>query len=656
MDKAPSFRDRLSYRLDSFFARGGMSIFLALLSMFGVAFLIMGGIRIGINLAYPDPHDVEFRNLGTIIWRTALQVIDIGSMAEDSQSAFYNKTIGILTSLLGLALISTMLAFITSIFKEKLESLRKGKSVVLEKDHTIILGFGIRTIEIIKELIEANASEKDGVVVILSEMDKEKMDDIISDYLTETQTTRLVTRSGSTSNPLALKKIGIAQAKSIIILNPAGPANPPEIKSKADYRVLKSVMAVVAAIESDQCIPVVAKLHFPQNRDLVSGHSLGHVVAIDEEQILSKILVQTSRNPGLTLVYSNLVGFIGNEIYFCPIPDQYLGLNFGEFAFYFKQSIPLGIKGAATGITLNPDPDRVLLAGDEAIILAEDDSTIHFYSKPVITPRQLVYSQDRIELLIEKYLIFGWSTKSPIVIDEYGCYLKPGSVIDIAVGEITVEIETQFLQIAKQHPEIQMHIFQINALSPEFPSQLTPETYDNVIIMAGQSNDVEEIDSETITILLKFRHYFECLHIKTGKVVSTQIISEVMDSENVEIFQHTGVKDFVISNQFVSKLMAQISQDPRVNEVYNILFKAEGSEIYLKPLPLYLVEPCPACISFADLMLAAQNRFEICIGVKQNSKSARNSSGSDYFILPDKESLFEMGLDDELIVLATDET
>jgi ion channel POLLUX/CASTOR len=654
MDKPTLFADRLRYRLDSFFAKGGMSIFLALLSLFGAAFLIMGGIRIGINLAYPDPSDVEFRNLGTIIWRTALQVVDVGSMAEDSQSAFYNKTLGILTSLFGLALISTMLAFVTSIFKEKLESLKKGKSAVLETDHTIILGFGIRAIEIIRELIEANASEKDGVVVILSEMDKEKMDDIISDYLTDTQTTRLVTRSGSTSNPLALEKIGVAQAKSIIVLNPAGPANPPEIKSKADYRVLKSVMAVVAAIDSHQTIPVVAKLHFPQNRALAGGKSLGHVIAIDEEQILSKILVQTSRNPGLTVVYSDLVGFIGNEVYFCPVPDQFLGLTFGEFAFYFKQSVPLGIEGPETGITLNPDPSTILQAGDEAIILAEDDSTIHFYPEPVITPCKLDYANERMKPLIEKYLIFGWSTKSPIVVDEYGCYLKSGSVIDIAVPKITTEIETQFLQIAERHPEIQMHIYQVDALSPEFPTQLSPESYDNVIIMAGQANDVEEIDSETITILLKFRHYFELLQDRTGRVVNTQVISEIMDSENVEIFQHTGVKDFVISNQFVSKLMAQISQDPRVNQVYDILFKAEGSEIYLKPLPLYL-EQFPVSVTFADLMLAAQNRSEICFGVKLNTMNNSNDSTA-YFIIPDKDTIFEMGLDDELIVLAVDET
>ena len=66
----------------------------------------MGGIRVLVNLAKSDPFDAGFRELGSIIWRTALQVVDIDSMAEDSPSAFHNKIVGIFTNVLGLALIA----------------------------------------------------------------------------------------------------------------------------------------------------------------------------------------------------------------------------------------------------------------------------------------------------------------------------------------------------------------------------------------------------------------------------------------------------------------------------------------------------------------------------------------------------------------------
>ena len=163
-----SFKQRFRYRFDNFFSRGGTSIFLVLISMFGLALLLMGFLRILTNFIHPDPFDQNISQWTTQLWRAALQVVDIGSLAEDSDAGALNKSLGVVTSLTGLALVSTMLAFITSIFKEKLESLRKGKSTVIESGHTIILGFGIRTIEIIKELIEANASEKDAAVVVLA--------------------------------------------------------------------------------------------------------------------------------------------------------------------------------------------------------------------------------------------------------------------------------------------------------------------------------------------------------------------------------------------------------------------------------------------------------------------------------------------------------
>lgn len=655
MEKRAGLRNRIQYRIDGFFARGGTSIFLFLISMFVVAFLLMGGIRLVLNSIYPDPLEVEFREWGTIIWRTALQIVDIGSMGEDTDAFFHNRFIGVMTSLIGLALISTLLAFVTSIFKEKLESLRRGKSAVLESDHTIILGFGIRTIEIIRELIEANASEKDAAVVILSHMEKEKMDDIINDYLTDTETTRLVTRTGSTSNPLALKKIGVDRARSVVILNPAGPANPPELKSKADYRVLKSIMAVVAALDGQEMIPVVSKLHYPQNRILAESSLNGNVVTIDEEQVLSKILVQTSRAPGLTMVYSDLVGFIGNEIYFCPIPEQHLGLTFKTFAFYFKQSVPLGLKSADGGIELNPDPMRTIKEGEEAIILAEDDSTIHFYDAPVVDPKPFTLSSKRRKPDTERYLIYGWSSKSPVIIHEYGCYIQKGSVIDVAVTDLTEEIASQFDEIVREHPDIQMSICSIDAISSEFPAQLSPERYDNVIILAGQDNDIEEIDAETISTLLKFRYYFKTLEGDTGEPVQTQLITEVMDSENVEIMQHAGVRDFIISNQMVSKIMAQMSQDTEVSKVYDILFKAEGSEIYLKRLDLFY-DTVPTVVSFADLMLMAQMRSEVCFGVKLNKGTASIPGENGFYFIPDKETQFQLTMDDELITLAMDET
>lgn len=649
-----SFREKFRYQFDNFFARGGFSIFLALLSLFGVAMLTMGGIRVFLNLLYPDPLDPEFSSLGNQIWRVMLQIVDIGSLAEDSNASRLNKGLGIITSLLGLSLVSTLLAFITSIFKEKLESLKKGKSAVIESGHTLILGFSIRSVEIIRELIEANASEKDAAVVVLAATDKETMDDFFYDHLVERFTTRIITRSGSTSNPVSLKKAGVSHAGSIVILNAAGPADPPEMKSQADYQVFKSIMAIVASTGEETMPPVVAELHCKRNRELAESISPGHIATIDENVILAKILVQTSRTPGLSVVYSDLAGFIGNEIYFELIPDRYHGLTFGEMQFYFKQSVPFGIRNCHSQIFLNPNPSNPIEPGDEVIILAEDDSTIHFHEAPFFEPESLLTAHDKRLPEIEKYLIIGWSKKCPIIVEEYGAYITKGSIIHVVVNEKTSEIVDQFNQIKAAFPDIDMVLIAADTEERNFPVRLKPETYDNVIILAGEGNNAEIIDSITISLLLKFRHYFRQWEQESGTSSTTQLITEVMDSENTEIIQQTGVKDFLISNQFVSKIMAQVSQEPAVLKVYDDLFREAGSEIYLKPIQLYLKEIPERC-HFADLMLAAQSRSEICFGVKVAHEADDTDKNYGVYIIPDKDAAFELTSADQLITLAEDE-
>ncbi|MDA9656840.1 hypothetical protein N9T63_02135, partial [Candidatus Marinimicrobia bacterium] len=128
---------------------------------------------------------------------------------------------------IGLILFSSMVAFITSVFEAKLDELKRGRSIVLENEHTLILGFGDRILEIIRELIEANESEADASIVILAENDKEEMDNIVRDNIENTLSTRIITRSGVVTNINNLKKVMAEKSKLNIFLGsyPITPAS-----------------------------------------------------------------------------------------------------------------------------------------------------------------------------------------------------------------------------------------------------------------------------------------------------------------------------------------------------------------------------------------------------------------------------------------------
>ncbi len=655
INKHSDFKKKLHYRIDNFFSQGGLSIFLVLFLFFILIFLLMGSGRIIVNLLQPDQQDPGISAISNQLWQVLLQITDFGGMLEDSESSFPNKIFRILNSISGLILFSCLLAYITTLFKGKVEQSRKDKNIVLGKNHTVILGFNNSALEITKELIEANPSERDSFIVVLANVEKKVMDDFFSDTLSNRQTTRIITRNGSTSYPLSLKRVQIENAKAVIILNSALPSDGEDVKHQADYQVLKSILAIVSSSQPEKVPPIVAKLYLRLNRRLAEDTSPGNVWTIDEEMILAKILVQTSHSQGLSLVYFNMVGSSGNKIYFSPVPLRLCSLTFGEIQFYFKQSIPLGIRDAKNEIHLNPKSTYKLNEGDELIILAADDSAIKYYEQPLFKPKNVRLSQRGKRVQSEKNLIVGWSRKTPILINEYGAYLSPGSTIRVVVKRATDLVRKRITLLAKKHRHVKIKLSQVDVRSPSFPQNLHPDRYDNVIILAGEGPNMESIDSETISTLLRIRTLFKEIERETNAPVGTQLITEVMDSANNGIIQETGVRDVLISDQFVSKIMAHVSAEPDVKRVYDELFSKKGSGIYLKSADMYL-EELPTTTTFTDLMFAAQQKYEVAFGIKFKAGTIDPSLNHGLQLLPDKDELFLITEEDQLIVLAEDET
>ena len=652
-EKQFSFQEKFKYKLDNLMSRGGLYVFLALLLMFTIAFIVMGGLRVIIYLFFHDPNIEDPLQL---IWHAFSQITDSGALAElDTDSNIAGKLVGIATISIGIVLFSSMVAFITQEFDKRLAMLRKGKSKVIEEDHILIVGFSERVIDIIREIVIANESDE-GVIAILADMDKEEMDDYLRDRIMDLQSTRVITRSGSTTSLLNLRNAGIDLAHSVVVLNTAKASDSNDVKEAADAKVIKTIMAVVAAKGEDSFPPVVAEVHIDRYRKLAETIVEGKITTLNEADLLARMLVQTSRCEGLSMVYMDLVGFEGNEFYFFR-PDQGWGTqNFGELQFHFMETVPLGVRNSKGIITMNPPLDYVLKDDDDVIVLAEDDSTINYSTQQVIEPKTRSYSTDRADIPVEKHMIVGWNNKAPIVLREYASYMIEGSSVNLVVENLDPAIKKEFEVIKKEFADIQMKCSQIDYHSKNQLKKLKLEEYTTVSILAGSGEEAEEIDSKTIMRLLQIRNIFQEHTRDTGKEIDTKLITEIVESENTELVLKAGVKDFLISNQFVSKIFAQVADDPDVMQVYDDLFSEEGSEVYVKPISLYFKEFENEEISFADCMLAAQQRSEVCFGVKIRAEEFDSSKSFGIYLIPNKKTNYRFQPGDSLITLAEDES
>ncbi len=648
---AITFRQRWRYRIDSFLARGSGPLFLSLIVAFFGSIALIGAMRWLFHQFAPDTE----HNFADQIWVIFLQLTDPGNMVQDNDTPTIFKTAAVVAGITGVVIFSAFIAFLTTALDQTIAHLKKGHSQVLESGHSLILGWSPRVVEILRELVEANESEPDPVVVILAEKDKEVMDEYLRSNFTDRRNTRIVTRGGAPASVQALDRVSASEAKSAIVLAHCNPAASLETKLSSDAKVVKTVLAVESRLEEGAEFSIVAEIFTERNRQVVKDIAPEMVSVIDAEEILAKIMVQTSRTSGLSVVYSELLSFEGCEMYFHNNPE-WAGLRFDRLQFHFPDGVPIGIRAPDGEIEIRPALDREMTAQDEILIVAEDDSTIEFVPQPVMTPKAGTIPDKRIRLKFERQLILGWSYKAPIIIREYADYVLDGSQIDVMVKDPPPQL-METIQKLDAESTATVRLIDKDPLVCEELASMSPFLYNNVIILPQKpslDSEPERIDSETIVVLLHLRKLQKAL-TEAGKIVETKLITEVLESLNQELVSHAGVNDFIISDRMVSMIFAQISEERDIQLVYDNLFQEDGSEIYVKPAWLYFKE-LPVSCRFGDLMRVAQKRDgEICLGYKLGA--LENDGGANYGVklIPLKDSEVTLTEQDSLVVVAEDD-
>ena len=646
-------KQTLRYKFDTFMAKGGLSIFISLLAVFLSLLLIVGILRALAYYFLPETcASQNARDFLTNFFITFLQLTDPGNMAQDITSSPWFKIPAIIAGMAGVVMFSALIAFITNALDQKINALKKGYSKVIEENHIIILGWEPqRIIEILKEIICANESEKNPCVLILSDQDKESIDDYLSINLPNTKNTRVVTRCGNISSIVNMKMASVDLCKSIIILATCDENESLEEKKKSDALVIKTVLAVFASVKQrTKKHNIIVEIFNPLLRNIIKDISPDEITIIDTADILAKVIVQTSRSLGLSMVYNEIFSFHGAEMYLYHALWQ--KKKFSELAYYFKDGIPIAVRNSNGKILLNPSLHYEMKDDDNILILANDDSSIKFQK---IEYKQIGFDKipgQRLVPSIERELIIGWTSKAKIILKQYADYVLKDSIIDIMIKNPDKEIQDDISSLQSELKDIQIRIIDKDPRNKENLINIEPYNYDNIIILRSVNEHIsaEHADSENIAVLLLLRDI-----MKNTSDKKTKLITEVYESNNHEIIAYTGVNDLIISNRLISMLMAQVSENRDIMNVFEVLLEEAGSEIYIKPLHLYF-SSFPANKRYIDMIEAAQQRQEICLGIKLKKFEKDINKNFGVKLIPDKNQLFELSVNDCLVVLAKNET
>ena len=583
------------------------------------------------------------------LWLTWLEMTDPGTQAYDIDSSGGVKVFAVLAGIGGIILLSAVIAVMTTSLTAKIQQLQAGHSRVLESDHTLILGWNDRILDILNELIEANESEPTATVVVLADRPKVDMDEYISSHVDDRRTTRIVTRSGVPASNHDLDTAAPEAAKSAIILRSDDDSS--NSATLADIAVIKTIMALLLCTRDECETAIIAELADPDNAEIAQTLAPDRLTVVQPDSMLAQVIVQCSRTRGLSPVYREILSFDGAELYLEPyaLPEP---MDFGDVGWHLPDGIPLGVASKADGLTIHPTVEHTVAPGDSVLILAEDDSTIDLRPTRYATGVLGAMGSGGHTRRQERCLVIGWTSKTPAIIEELDDYVAAGSRVDVVTRNPEVTITRTVDELNEALPRLEITLRTADPHRPDGLEQLEPAGYDNVILLNQPSphgTGGEDTDGETLTILLRLRRL-----LAADANGSTKLISEVVEASNEEVVKEVGVDDVVISNRIVSSVIAQLSEDPGRDEIFAQLFAEEGSEMYLKPAPWY-VGALPWSGSFADLMAHAHEREEIAIGYRTAACGDRLDQNFGITLNPDKRRELTLTADDYVVVMAVDE-
>ena len=621
--------NRLRYWFDNTMARGTVALvgwlFVLLVALVFASALVVYATGVAPEVGGHRPGFFE------TLWLNLMRTIDPGNVGGDEGSWPFMLSMLAVTAG-GILVFSTLIGVIFTGIDNKLDELRKGRSFVVERGHTVIYGWSPEVFSIVAELVVANESRGRSCVAVLAEKDKVEMEDEIRERVGDTKNTRVVCRSGDPIDVGDLDLVNPHDARSIIVLPPEG--------EDADSRVIKTILALTNNPDRrEDPYHIVSRMRDPENLSVARMVGGSEVELVPVDDLIARITAQTCRQSGLSGVYTDLLDFGGDEIYFSPEP-RLAGRTFGEALTAYENCSVVGLRTQGR-IRLNPPMDTRISAEDAVILIAEDDSEISLSENadPQVDIGAIRKPLTR-EPEPERTLVLGWNDRAPTMISQLDGYVPAASEVTVVATE-GAGLPANFDGLRHQSVTFRAG----NTTDRRELNTLGVPTYDHVIVLS-YSDELghEEADSRTLVTLLHLRE------IADRGDRSFSIVSEMLDDRNRELAEIARADDFIVSDRLVSLMMCQVSENKEYSAVFADLIDPEGSELYLKPADEYVEPGVP--LSFYTVVEAARRRGEAAVGYRMKTQAEDSRKSYGVRLNPTKSRRVTFAEGDTVIVLA----
>lgn len=663
----PGLGERFKYRFDNLMSKGMLGkIFL--LGLLSIVFIFIIFVLTRIFERTPmDP--------GKQLWVTLMRTFDPGNLNGDEE--VYSKVFVffmLLATLYGIFFLATFIGIINNGLENYMDILNQGKSHVLERNHTVLLGFNEIAFNILEQLFLANLSEpKKTVVILSSDHDPRELEDTIHNRFRlglqdgtsqrkYQKHTRVICRKGEIYAENDLAMCSLEHCHSVII------------NANSDFYTIKAIMACRKYLEnvaagSEQNQPrrpgphITAVIHQKKNINAayIAGGEFLEVICYEE--FMSRIMANSARQPGLSQVFNMLFNYQDSEIYSAdtanlrlngtPLPLENIPIY--EINQHLKNAVAIGGYTSQDAPRLSVDdklnrrqiPHSLLfpsivnetnpgtLRGFEKLYLVEEDNGVEELTekvcdwsndpKPWTVPDKprgnivIIGANDLLPSVLEGFSGFLSDNASILVLDNASKIAQANNFcpegLDVRYAACNID---SYEELAKWLP------------TPEPASAGCGPSWDctrSILLLSDFQweqadeahpdpddlyNRMSLADEKTLSRLLYVRQ------LCTLASEPYSITCEMNLEQNRRLAEYTGNEDYVVGTSVTAMIIAQISESRDLYLVFRELLSPNGSELYMRKAGSYLgFSDSPKAFNFFEMLALTAQKNEVLIGFRR---------------------------------------
>ncbi len=645
-------RDRLLYVVERLMLRGAqwrllvIAAAVAVIAIVGAALVVAGG--------------EDFDSLGAAVWWAFLRLTDPGYLGDDVGT--WRRIVATVLTITGyVVFLGALIAVMTQWLNAFMRHLELGLTPIIKQDHVVILGWTDRTPTLVRELLMSGGrvrrflrrhdARKLDIVILAEEVGPhyvQELRDRLGEYY---DNRRIVLRSGTPLRQAHLERVAFLQA-SVILL--PGSDFPWEIDREAheagltisDTMAIKVLLSIASSARDarEELPQVVAEMTDARKVPVAENAYAGPVEVVASDLIVSRLIAQNLRNPGLSHVATELLSHShGNQIFVRELRDSE-GSGLAEVRARFPRALVIGIarpEGQHFQSLLGLRSTVRLERGDRVVLVAHGyaDTEPVDAGKASTAAATSTPSAPASPAGKRRVLVLGWSYRLPSLFAELAAYEREQFAIDI-LSALPAAERARLLARDPNAPKLEVRQLEGDITVPADLAAVNPQSYDNVLVL-GSSWVATRDASDARTVLC-------CLLLPEALAIGKppEVVIELLDEANLALLgDHPG--EVLISPQIVSHMLAQVALRPELGSVFDELFGPAGAEIHFVRAADYGLTG--RAITFADATAEVARRGGVALGFRFAAERRTRTGG--VHLNPDRDRGWKLAADDDIVVL-----